>query len=280
VLAQIAEIFDTYAEQRPLTVRQLQYLLHAHYGYDASDRGYESLIYVTSRARRADLFPAEWLRDDGVVRREGPITFDGKEHYLDIVRGWTEDYRRDRREGQKVAIEVWCEHAGITPQLERVTDPYGVPVYSGGGFDSVSWKIESAERIATEWNDNGRPTVILHLGDHDGNGLTIFDCVAADVTAFANDRRGVPTSAVRFVRLAVTEVQKHRYSLPTRPATPKDREKGYTFDWTCKLEAFDPARLATVLRSAITTRTDSAVLREVVAQEAVERVSLLDLLAV
>ena len=37
---------------------------------------------------------------------------------------------------------MWCEARSGGEQIAEVCDPYGVPVYSGGGFDSnvgISW---------------------------------------------------------------------------------------------------------------------------------------------
>jgi hypothetical protein len=51
-------------------------------------------------------------------------------------------YKRDKLARQKLNIRVYCEAAGMMPQLERVCEPYSIPVYSCSGFDSVSAKYQ------------------------------------------------------------------------------------------------------------------------------------------
>ncbi|MEE8408304.1 MAG: tyrosine-type recombinase/integrase [Myxococcota bacterium] len=79
--------------------------------------------------------------------------------------------------------EVWVEAAGMVPQATRVAHELGVPVYSSGGFDSLTTKREAAQRIL----ERHRPTVVLHIGDYDPSGLSIFDSAAEDITAMVRD---------------------------------------------------------------------------------------------
>src|SRR5690606_30299136 len=104
-------------------------------------------------------------RDDGVVT--SPLDhFAGQEDFLRHVRELGEGYTRDKLAGQPKHLEVWCEAAGMLPQLARAAEPYSVPVYSSGGFDSLTAKKRLADRICRI----GKPTVILHLGDYDPSG--------------------------------------------------------------------------------------------------------------
>src|SRR5215212_6452759 len=59
-------------------------------------------------------------------------------------------------------IRVYCEAAGMMPQLRRVTRRYSVPVYSCSGLDSLTAKQELASEVLEAWTYRGRPTVILH----------------------------------------------------------------------------------------------------------------------
>ena len=62
----------------------------------------------------------------------------------------------------------------MVPQAERVAHFYGIAVYSAGGFDSTTIKQAVAQRVLTR----DRPTLVLHVGDHDPSGLSIFDAAA------------------------------------------------------------------------------------------------------
>ena len=54
-------------------------------------------------------------------------------------------------------------------------------VLSGGGFDSLTDK----HKFAAELADHDRPTEVLHIGDHDPSGVTMFLAFLEDVEAFA-----------------------------------------------------------------------------------------------
>jgi hypothetical protein len=84
----------------------------------------------------------------------------------------------------------------MVPHLRRVAGPYGVHVVSGGGFGSVTDKHAFAKLVA----ESGEPFDVLHIGDLDDTGESIFTVVCEDVPAFGVDVGG----DVRFTRLAVT----------------------------------------------------------------------------
>ncbi len=68
-------------------------------------------------------------------------------------------YRRNKLARQAFNLELHCETAGMQPQLYRVAEPYSIPVYSSGGFDSTTARFELSRRICT----SGRYTIILHV---------------------------------------------------------------------------------------------------------------------
>ena len=122
-------------------------------------------------------------------------------------------------------------------QLKRVADPYGVRVVSGGGFDSVTDKHGFAKLVANA----AQPFDVLHIGDLDPAGESIFTVVAEDVPAFATALRG----EVKFHRLAITEEQaKH---LPQLPGAPRP---------IVQAEALPPDELAALVRAGIEERLD------------------------
>src|SRR5262249_13796228 len=94
---------------------------------------------------------------------------------------------------------VWCEAAGMAPQLARVAHEYGVRVVASGGFDSLTSKYD----FAVEVSESERPFEVLHVGDHDASGVSAFITLRDDVTAFADDLGG----EVAFTRLVVTPAQ-------------------------------------------------------------------------
>lgn len=169
--------------------------------------------------RRSGMIPFEAIRDDGVVEAR-PDGFAGPRSFWSAVRSAADDYRRHRQQGQPRHVEVWCEAAGMVPQLARVSRPYGVPVFSSGGFDSTTAKYSAAKRILRR----DVPTVVLSVGDLDPSGTAMFDAAEEDVAAFVSDLDGTPPA---FIRAAVTREQVDFHGLPEKPANPRDRREGW-----------------------------------------------------
>ena len=93
-------------------------------------------------------------------------------------------------------------------QLRRIGAPYGVDAVAGGGFDSVTdkWQIVQLVREA------GVPFEVLHVGDLDQHGESIFEVLSEDVAAF-DEYQG----NITFTRIAVTTEQIALHNLPTDP---------------------------------------------------------------
>ena len=259
LLEQVQAVLAEYTKQLPITVRQIYYRLIGAYGYEKDANASERLGELINRARRARLIPMDAIRDDGGAQSYPPSWRDAL-HFLESVRRQAETLHLDRSEGQPVRLIVMCEAAGMVPQLARVAHTYGVPVLSSGGFDSVTEK----HAFAIEITDNGRPTEVLHIGDHDPSGAHMFIALAEDVEAFARALGG----SVRFTRLAVTLEQIADLALETQVKKVSDnRAFGSRTERTCQAEAIAPDILAQIVRDAIEGRIDHKALRRVLARE-------------
>jgi hypothetical protein len=148
----------------------------------------------------------------------------------------------------------------MVPQLERVASDYSVPVYSSGGFDSVTAKHGVAEEFSAM-----RSATVLHVGDLDPSGVHMFGSLDEDVRAFLSSMGG----DVDFVRLAVTAEQVDRLGLPMSPPKKTDR-RSFEGD-TVQAEAIPPDELARIVRSAIVDRLDGYVLEGVLSLEDQDR---------
>jgi len=278
LLNQVQAVLAEYADHLPLTLRQVFYRLVGAYDYDKTEAAYERLAEALNRARRAGIVPFEAIRDDGVTV-EAPLGFTGLPDFGRTVRGLAGNYRRDRLEGQPAAVEVWVEAGGMVPQAVRVADPYGIPVYSCGGFDSLPAKNDTARRaqatpsvLSTRRINSGaedRPTVVLHIGDHDPSGVSLFTAFAEDVAQTTIDLGG--KNPVTFYRVAVTPEQIDRYQLPTAVAKAHDKRAAWLGGGTVQAEALPPAALAEELRQAVETVLDLTVYDDLLEEEAAER---------
>ena len=88
-----------------------------------------------------------------------PVGFTGKAGFWSTVAAAAEDYRLDRQMNQAAWLEVWVEASGMAPQMQRVTDPLGVPIFSSGGFDSVTAKYEATVRALEMARKRDKPTM-------------------------------------------------------------------------------------------------------------------------
>jgi hypothetical protein len=268
-------VLDDYREQLPLTLRQVFYRLVATTGYGKTEQAYERLGEILNRARRAGLVPFAAIRDDG-VQALLPYGFGSAEEFLQWARDNADVFEKDRQEGQDRYLEVWVEAAGMAPMVARVArDDYGVPVYSSGGFDSVTAKYQAATRI----RNRNIPTTVLHIGDYDPSGVSLFEAVDEDVSAmFLDLDNGLDEDPPEFVRIAVLEEHIDDFGLETAPPKKSDRRSTFTDTRTVQAEAFAPDQLQQLVRSAIVVRLDEDVFLQVLEEEKVERGRLNDLL--
>jgi len=239
----------------PLTLRQIFYRLVATTGFPKSERAYKHLGQILVRARRAGLVSWDAIRDDG-FHRPGSLGWDDLD---DVTRAFTntvEAFTLDRQRGQRRRVVVWCEAGGMVRQLQRVTREFSVPVYSSGGFDSVTVKHDQASEFAAM-----KDVAVFHIGDHDPSGVHVFGSLDGDIRAFIDAMGG----RVEFVRLAVTPDQIHQHNLPTSPPKATDRR---AFDGdTVQAEALPPDVLSELVRDAISSVLDTATFNAVLEHE-------------
>ncbi|MFG3506780.1 hypothetical protein ACGF5F_14840 [Streptomyces sp. NPDC047821] len=266
VLAAVELILGRYAAQLPLTIRQIWYAAVSDGVLAKQERTYKRLVDLLGMARRSGRI--SWLAiRDGTDTVMEPVAYDGPEGFrraqLDAARA----FRLDRQAGQEARLEVWCDAAGLVPQLATVTDPWGVPVYASAA--GLSGKRAAAQRAAVGGHSAVR---IMVIGDWDPTGLHLFTALAEDVTAFA--ALDAPDVTVRFDRLAVTEHQIAAFHLPTAPVKASDR-RSFPGTSTTQAEALPPDALAALVRDAISNSRDTGILAEVLDREEAQRRALL-----
>lgn len=266
LLDQVRAVLREYRGHLPLTVRQIFYRLVGAHGFPKTERAYKNLGELLNRARRAGHVPFEHIRDDGIIVREPP-SWDSPAALLRWGVAEADRFRLDRQHGQSVRLFLAVEAGGMVPQVGRVAHEYGVPVLSCGGFDSTTAKHELARMAAAE-----PAAEILHIGDYDPSGESVFKALAEDVRAFAG--RG---SFIRFTRLAVTPGQIEELELPTAPPKPTDR-RVFGGEATAQAEAIPPDILPGIIRDAIEARQDVSIRDTVLADEQAAREQLRDVL--
>lgn len=266
LLNDVDAVLREYRAYLPVSVRQVYYRLVGAYGYEKTEAFYDRLCHHLVQARRARCIAFDAIRDDGVVVMEEQH-FEDEGAFRRHLNRLAREYTRDKMARQPVHIEVWCEAAGMLPQLGAVANRYSIPVYSCSGFDSLS-----AKRSIVAWVvQAGKSAVVLHLGDYDPSGASIFQAAAEDVAAFVVAERYDARATVHFERVALTEGQVAHYRLPTAPPKASDSRSKTWMGETCQLEALPPDVLAEILENAILHELDLGQLDEDREQEKNER---------
>jgi hypothetical protein len=251
LLEQIHAVLNEYRQHLPLTARQIFYRMVGVYDYPKNELAYERLCYLLGRARRAKLIPFWMLRDDGASVM-APVHYDGEEDFYAHVRRAAENYAQNKLTRQGVDIRVYCEAAGMMPQLKHVLEDYSIPVYSCSGYDSLSAKYDLKEWCHDTYCYRARQPVVLHLGDFDPSGESIYEVIRDDVRAFLeSDIPHVDPGEFVFRRVALTPELIDDYQLPMSPAKASDTRSKRWAGETCQLEALPPDALASVLRAEI-----------------------------
>jgi hypothetical protein len=259
-------VLDEYRAYWPLTARQVYYrLIGLGVPIAKTKVGADGVGDKLNRGRRAGLWPWEAIRDEGAVRSTVGSGYDSPADFWEGVRVDAEYYRRDLHAGQPRRVIVWCEAAGMVPQIEDACGGLPVRVRSGSGMNSVTLIYEQAQEIVAD----GRPTVILYVGDLDEWGQTIEDRVADDLAAFVDDL-GVDLGRLRFETIAITAAQAQDHGLPGNPRNPASSRRR-----RCRRTCWPR-----IVREAVEAEVDAAEIDKAKADEDAERKAILNVLDV
>lgn len=267
-VARSREVLEEYAGYGPMTVRQIFYRLVGNYEYDKTEPAYKRLAEYLVKARRARFIGFDKIRDDGGTTQSGDGGFDTVDEFLDTLARFGDQYRVDPSLDQPYHIEIWCEAEGMVPMLGQMTSDFGVDVTGTGGFSSLTVTHGFAARVARREN----PTVLLHVGDYDPSGESIFKSMCQDIGSFTASKIGgylnEGTGAVETVdedpwfiprRVALTEAQVDEYDLPTAPPKASDSRSINWVGETTQAEAMPPDLLNDIIRGAVTEWYDQGI---------------------
>lgn len=269
IIDQVAQVLEEYKDHLPMTGRQVFYRLVGSFGYPKDEKAYKSLLAKLARARRAGYIPFSAIRDDGVVHRERGFATNPASS-LNTAALYLENYSINRQIGQPQYIELWVEAAGMVPQAYSVASRYGIPVYSSGGFNSVTMKHGAASRFIRRFCDESLPavpTLVLHVGDHDPSGVSIYENLSRDIPQFvaditydeageASELAAMAYRVSQWDRIAVTMDQVREYDLESAPPKPSDSRSRNWEGLTYQVEAMSPSELAEEIEAAILCRWD------------------------
>ena len=226
-----------------LTLRQLYYQFVARSLIDNKQSEYKRLGDVIKNGRRCGLIDWDAIEDRTRNMRRRP-SWDSP---AEIVAAAAEQYREDLWRGQDFRLEVWIEKDALLGVIERVCDEYRVPYFACRGNNSESEQYKAGKRFEAQL-ESGLTPIVLHLGDHDPNGLDMTRDNRDRLAMFA--RRGVEVR-----RLALNMDQIERFRPPPNFAKEADsRYAAYAerFGAECwELDALDPVVIAELIRTEV-----------------------------
>lgn len=259
-------LFEIVAENMPVTVRGAFYLASTVGLVPKDDaKGYRPVQRELLKMRREGIIPWGYITD-GSRTVYGVNRYGSLESYAQQV---ARNYRRDYWHDSPEYVEIWLEKEALRGVISPVViDEFGLDLYVTKGQPSATYLYEAAEDIAND----GRPTYVYVLSDHDPGGLRIFDRIKQELTDFVD---GAAELHVR--RLALTPYQVGLYDLPTRPGKEKDPNAAeFKRRWgdCVELDAMPPNTLRGLVREKLEGHMDAEYLRQLKLAEREEREGL------
>jgi hypothetical protein len=247
----------------PITGRGIGYKLFvAGLIASMSNQDMQRVYRLLREARERGVIPWEWIVDETRELERKP-SWDDPQHYVRCV---TRSYRRDHWNQQPVRVEVWSEKGTIRGVIDPVLDGYGIGFRVMHGFGSATAIYDVAQ------DDDGRPLVVLYVGDWDPSGLCMSEHDLPErLTRYDGQH-------VTIKRVALRREQLH--GLPSFPAADKHKDPRYrwfvdNYGSQCwELDALDPNDLRWFVEQAIKAEIEPIAWERCAVVEQAERESL------
>jgi hypothetical protein len=259
-------IYITLEADHPQTLRGLFYQLESQGLIPKTDQAYKTIGRLCVQMRKAGVLPYEWLADSTRWMRK-PTSHSGLEEALRLT---AQTYRRALWHNQDAYVEIWLEKDALSGVLYETTAEWDVPLMVTRGYPSLSYLFEAAEAIKRK----RKPTYLYYFGDYDPSGVNIPVKVEAEL------RRMAPKAEIYFSRVAVTEDQIRRWSLPTRPTKTTDSRARTFGNRSVEVDAIPAKTLRNIAQRCITNHiADMSQIRVLQVAEESERSVLYQLAA-
>ena len=205
----------------------------------------KNLNNILDRGRRAGFVPWEAVTSKR-GEKETPINQTHPSDLADSVEVIIAFTQFDRQRDQSRNVVLWCETEGMVSTVWPVAEYYGATLLAGKGFDVIGSKYNFAKTVAALGD-----VLVLHLGDLDKSGHTVYTALIDDLNAFIEKLGG----RMALKRIGLTEAQLTEYGLEfaavraTSGLNAGNHGKGFDSEWECQLEAMESADV----RSLVTT---------------------------
>lgn len=164
------QAYDYARQYRPVTLRQLYYLLVNNGWLYKTEREYKNLGVLLTKMRRDDRLPWAWIIDAGRYTRVAQTWTDP----ADIVNAVAQSFRRDIWVEQESRVYIGVEKQALAAVFAGATNEYAVPVVVAMGYPSSTYQHD-LEGELWEIVDAGQGFDFFYYGDHDPSGDGIAD---------------------------------------------------------------------------------------------------------
>jgi len=254
-----------------LTLRQLFYQFVSRAWIENTHQAYKRLGSIVNDARLAGLI--DWFHIvDRTRNLASPWADDSPSSAIDLA---ARGYRLDRWQGQRNYVEVWVEKDALSGVISRAANEWDAPWFACRGNVSQSEMWAAGRRLARQVRDHDRESiVILHLGDHDPNGIDMTRDIEARLREFMGDSDW----ALEVRRIALNMDQVRALNPPPNPVKLTDsRANGYIAQFgheSWELDALDPAALHDLITAELAREVEPGMRDEMLEREERERASL------
>ena len=261
VVNQANAIIDEYlAQDFKLTLRQLFYQFVARDYIENTMRQYKTLGRIIRNARDGGLIDWDAI-EDRTREVHDHLFWDDPRTASGVLRGSTV---RTCGQNQRYRPEVWIEKDALLNVVEGICTEYRVPYFAHRGNNSQTLQYQAGKRFA-EYLDQGLIPIVLHLADHDPNGI--------DMSRDNEKRLALYTRApVEVRRIALNMDQVRQYSPPPNFVKDGDtRTSGYRerfgTDQCWELDALSPTVIADLIRTEVEALIEPRTWRKAQASE-------------
>lgn len=257
-----------------VTLRQLYYQFVKRALIKNEERSYKRLGTIVNRARMAGLLDWDYIVDRTRELEERPhwgtAKDTGPEAAQEFIASVLPQFRTAKWTGQPSRVEVWVEKDALVDVVARPSKRLDVPYYACRGYNSQSAAHEAATRIEGYLDEGAERVLVLHLGDHDPEGLDMTrDIEDRFATFLAGD--GYDPGVLEVRRIALNMAQVRLYDPPPNPAKPtSSRYRGYlaAHGRSCwELDALDPPTIDDLITEHVQGELDDAAWADAVARE-------------
>lgn len=259
-----ASIVEKYEKQGlRMTLRQLYYQMVVLNYFPNSDASYNRLGGVISDARMAGLISWESIEDRQRYMR-GVETF---AHPSQAFKAARDGYRTDLWADQPVRLVFGIEKDALVGVISDICYEERVDFTSFRGYSSQSQQWRLGQQFARYIQAGQRP-MLIHLGDHDPDGIDMTRDLQERLSLFA----GAP---VQVIRIALNKEQVEKFNPPNNPAKPSSsRYAAYQalYGESCwELDALPPDYISRLISDTVRRFRDPVKWEAALAAEAADR---------